>query len=148
MDDKDWISIKNNPVISDDIKAIHCDTRDFHVLLNTEQPKVKKGAMYNYDKWCNQGLSKFYKIIKKTDRSDFSITKDEIIPWLTELCEKSGEFEKDWRLLISDVDYCRNWEIKYIRFVRNVQCPDEFIVCNSYFMPVKYKDIIPNLKKD
>ena len=38
-----------------------------------------------------------------------------------------------------------NWNLKYIRFVRNPNVPDEFVVCNSYMYPIEWRKVIKNI---
>ena len=38
-----------------------------------------------------------------------------------------------------------NWNLKYIRFVRNPKVPDEFVVCNSYMYPIEWRKVIKNI---
>lgn len=146
--DNKWLPLKNIKDIGETINTIHCDTRDFHVLLSQDKPEIYKKAECGYEQAHNEGLQRLYRLFKKTNRADYVISSSEIKQWLTELCEKTGGQDKDWRSIFADVDFCRNWEIKYIRFVRNLKCLDEFIVCNAYLMPVKWKEIIPNLQQD
>ena len=87
-------------------------------------------------------------VFSKTNRKSYAIRPEEIIPWLKELCEKTGGYNRDWRCLEAEVKDCDGWTLKYIRFVRNDKQPDEFIVCNSYLTPIKWKEVIPNLRKD
>lgn len=67
---------------------------------------------------------------------------------MDELCKKTGGYECEWRYLDADVDYCRGWDIKYIRFIRNNKNPDEFIVCNNYLFPIEYREIIDKIDKE
>ena len=38
-----------------------------------------------------------------------------------------------------------NWNLKYIRFVRNPNVPDESVVCNSYMYPIEWRKVIKNI---
>ena len=69
------------------------------------------------------------------------------MPWLDTLCMATGGYGIDWRYLEAAVKECVGWKLKYIRFVRNSENPNEFIVCNSYFCPVEYRKIIDNIVK-
>lgn len=151
---EDWISVNDfdlNAKIADKIQVIYCDTRDFFIGWDFKQPKINKNANYNYEYNQNKGLQKFYKIVKKKDnkkREKYTINKKDILKWLDELCKKTGGYECEWRYLDTDVDYCRNWDIKYIRFIRNNKNPDEFIVCNNYLFPIEYREIIDKIDKE
>ena len=146
-----WVSIKNlsdQVVVREDTQVIHCDTRDFHIISSTEKPKICKDAVCNYEIWRNEGLKKLYNLLSKTSRENYTIRPEEIIPWLKELCETTGGHDRDWRCLEAEVKNCDGWTLKYIRFIRNDKQKDEFIVCNSYMTPIKWKEVIPNLRKD
>lgn len=146
-----WITIKDLSLpisISEEVKVIHCDTRDFHIICSDKKPTVYEKTTCNLEEWHNKGLTRLYKICKGDKRLDYTISNSEIILFLLKLCNETGGFDKDWRLICADIDNGRNWELKYLRFVRNEHYPNEFIVCNSYMMPVKYKNIIPNLLKE
>lgn len=147
-DDSSWIPVSNlasGCEVDNSVQVIHCDTRDFYIICSNEKPKIYKNAECNYEHWRNEGLRKLYNLLSKTNRENYAIRPEEIIPWLKELCEKTGGYEKDWRCLKSNVKDCYDWNLKYIRFIRNDKQPDEFIVCNSYLTPIKWREVIPNL---
>lgn len=149
---EDWVAINKfnlDAEIADEVQTINCDTRDFALGWNFEKPKSYKKASCGLESESNKGISKLYNLFTKTDetRAKYSINKKDILKWLDELCQKTGGYYVDWRYLSANVKNCENWNIKYIRFVRNSKNPDEFIVCNSYFFPIEYKNIIDNLKK-
>lgn len=96
-------------------------------------------------------MKKFYEIIKKQNnekREKYIINKKDILKWLDELCRETGGYECEWRYLNADVDYCRDWDIKYIRFIRNNKNLGEFIVCNNYLFPIEYRKIIDKIDKE
>lgn len=143
-----WLPLKcysDDTSISAKTVAIHCDTRDFFVNSSEEEPELYEKAYCNLEKWSNEGILRLYKLFSKENRQNYSIQGDKIIPWLKELCEKTGGYDREWRCIVSNVKDCTDWNIKYIRFVRNPKCDNEFIVCNSYFKPIKYKEIIENI---
>lgn len=147
----DWLPLlqfSENACLNDNVQTLHCDTRDFHIIGSGEKPKVCKNADCNYEVWHNKGLAKLYKLLSKTNRENYTISSNEIVPWLFKLCEATGGFDKEWRYVDANIKNCTGWDIKYIRFVKNDKCKDEFIVCNSYLIPIKYKEIIQNLYKD
>lgn len=146
-----WVSVENfnlDAEIADRVQVIYCDTRDFAIGWNFEKPKVYKNPNCGLEYNTNKGLSKLYSLFKKQNREKYTIDKKDILKWLNELCQKTGGYDKDWRYLEADVDYCRNWNLKYIRFIRNDKNPNEFIVCNNYMFPICYKEIMNNLKGD
>lgn len=103
--------------ITKDIKSIHCDTRDFYILLSDET-KDKDITQYNNDN-----------IIK---------TKD-ILPFLKSLEVISGG-QRDWRLLSFNrdiIDDISGWDLKYIRLYR-ISDTDEWVVCKRDKDPVNY----------
>lgn len=145
-----WLPLfqfSENACLNDNIQILHCDTRDFHIIGSNEKPKVYKKVICNYEYWHNKGLSKLYDLLSKPNRENYAISSNEIVPWLLKLCEATGGFNKDWRYIEANVKNCMDWNLKYVRFVKNDKCKDEFIVCNSYLMPIKYREIIPNLIK-
>lgn len=146
-----WLPLfqfSENTCLSDNIQILHCDTRDFHIIGSSEKSKVYKKAECNYEYWHNDGLSKLYNLLSKSNRENYAISSNEIVPWLFELCEATGGFDENWRCVNANVKNCTCWSLKYIRFVKNDKCNDEFIVCNSYLAPIKYKEVIPNLIKE
>jgi hypothetical protein len=146
-----WLPLKGfskDAEIDEKVQMLHCDTRDFHIIGSNEKPKVHEKPDCNYEYWRNEGLNKFNNLIYKPNRENYAIKPNEIIPWLLQLCEATGGFDKNWRCINADVKNCGGWNLKYVRFIRNNRQPDEFIVCNSYLMPVHYKEVIPNLHKD
>lgn len=145
-----WLPLSQfseNACLDDNVQVLHCDTRDFHIIGNSEKPKVYKKVNCSYEYWHNEGLYKLYNLLSKPNRENYTISSNEIVPWLFKLCEATGGFDKDWRYVEANVKNCIDWNIKYISFVKNDKCNDEFIVCNSYLMPIKYNEIIPNLIK-
>lgn len=146
----EWISIENildDIIINDIIQAIHCDTRDFFIMHTLNKPKAYKKANCGLEYESNKGLSKLYKVIKKQDKR-YLIDKTEIIKWLKELCEITGGYNKVWRFIDCNLENCSNWNLKYIRFIKNDKSNNTFVVCNSYFYPIEYKKIVDNLIKN
>lgn len=148
-----WLPLfqfSENACLNDDVQILHCDTRGFHIIgsSSSEKPKVYKKANCNYEYWRNEGLSKLYNLLSKSNRENYAISSNEIVPWLFELCEATGGFDINWRCVNANVKNCTCWNLKYIRFVKNDKCKDEYIVCNSHLMPIKYKEVLPNLIKE
>ena len=145
----EWVCVNDielDAEIADNVQVINCDTRDFAIGWQFEPPKVYQKAECNYEIWTNQGLSKLYNLFGKENREKYTINKKDIITWLDNLCKASGGYEEDWRFLTANVKGCTNWDIKYIRFVRNNKNKDEFIVCNAYMTPIEYREIIDNIR--
>lgn len=145
---EEWIPLKiivDNAEIADRVKAMWCDTRDFAIGWNFKKPEPYRKAECRLEDRTNEGLARVRRIEHSKALQDYLIEPGEIVPWLKKICEKSGGYDKDWRYLEADVDGCRNWEIKYIRFIRHDN--GRFLVCNAYWMPVKWRKILDNLKE-
>lgn len=133
----DWVVINTinlDAEILDKVKSIYCDTRDFAITWNSNLPGIAK---------CH----KFVQSVKE-DKDKYVINKEDILRWLNKLCEKAGGYGYSWRFLYANLKGCTNWDIKYIRFVRNDKNSDEFIVCNKDFIPIEYREIVKNLYKE
>ncbi len=141
-------SIAEDAEITDNVQMLYCDTRDFAIGFNDERPKIHKNPDCGFDRRWNEGLSKLYSLLKKSNREKSTINKKDILKWLDRLCMETGGYDEDWRYLSADVKNCDNWDIKYIRFVRNDKYPDEFIVCNNYMVPIHYNEIIDKLHRE
>jgi len=120
----DWIPISDLNITSE-IKAIHCDTRDFHCGLSTDNINFKDGD--------NRQITKvFY-------NNDYNIEESKVKDWLLNLFNISGG-KAVWRYLEFDSENCKNWNVKYIRLYRNPKRPNMFVVCNRLEIPIKYKE--------
>ena len=145
---EEWVHLWRIPddvEISAGVETISCDTRDFALGWSFNQPKSYKKAECNLEKWTNEGLARMNRLRQSPAIGDYLIAPSEIIPWLKKLCEKSGGYDEDWRYIMADVDGCRNWDIKYIRFVKHTD--GRFFVCNTYWLPIKFRKILDNLVK-
>lgn len=141
----DWVPLRRidkDVAIDEKVQVINCDTRDFAIAWSFEQPEEYKKAYFNYEVWTNKGLSMIGNLEKEGKLEDYLIEPTEIVSWLDEVCQKTGGYDKNWRFFTAKLDGCRDWKIKYIRFVRR---GDRFIVCNSYMRPVKWRLIIENI---
>ena len=147
-----WISLMNynlDAEIGDNIQTISCDTRDFHIIGGLDRVKAYHKPTENFEYQVNQSLKRLYKIVKHEDElKEYSIHKTEIFNWLNSLCEASGGYHVFWRFIYANLDYCTNWNLKYIRFIRDIKNPDNFIVCNNYYSPILYKLVIDNLDEE
>jgi len=143
----EWVLLKriiDDVVVAEHVQTISCDTRDFALGWNFEKLQPYKKAECGLEVRTNEGLTRIRRIQNSSAISEYLIEVSEIIPWLKQLCEKSGGYEEDWRMLSADVKGCTDWDIKYIRFVRH---GNKFMVCNAYWMPVKWRKILANLRK-
>ena len=143
----EWVPLKRIPdeaTIADEVKAISCDTRDFALGWGFKKPELYKKAECGLEVRSNEGLARVRRIAQSKSLGDYLIGVGEIVPWLKKLCEKSGGYDEDWRYLAADVKDCMGWDIKYIRFIRH-DC-ERFMVCNAYWMPIKWRKILDNLK--
>ena len=140
---QDWVfisEIEQDATIADGVQTIYCDTRDFAIVWGFKQPEPYKNACCHFEKMSNEGLIKLNLLyVRQTE--DYQISKEEILPWLMKLAIKTGGFDLDWRSLYADIEGCRNWDAKYIRFVRNVNEPSKFFVCNNYLHPIKWREL-------
>lgn len=120
MERNDWIYIDDVKEIPSDVMSIHCDTRDFHVVLSSD--KVTKENEFSY-KLINQ---KSWKVCSVSEQN-------EIIPWLKSLEKMSGG-KAEWRCLnFSSVQTRTGW-LKYIRCYRIDY--NMFVVCDNESRPI------------
>lgn len=149
MENVKWESLKiipNDLEIGKEVQMIHCDTRDFYIIKSFSKPELYKNPRCNLEIWNNEGIESINNLIRKENRSNYTISSKEIISWLKQICEKTGGYDKNSRFLVADVKNCKNWELKYIRFIRNNNVEDEFIVCNCYLTPIHYKEVLEKVK--
>ena len=144
----EWISVKDIPKdaeIDDSVQMLYVDTRDFAIGWNFEQPNYYENAECGYKCNTNNGLEKLRNLFSVSNRSKYMISKSEIISWLDDLCKKTGGHDEEWRCLEANLKNCMNWNLKYIRFVRNPKIPDEFVACNNYMYPIEWREVIKNI---
>lgn len=140
----DWVTVDSfnlDAEIPDSVQSIYCDTRDFALTWNDKLPGIDKNAHMNSEVNNNDGLNEFFNLIRLNNRENYVIDKKDILTWLDDLCKKTGGYDAKWRCIESKVKHCSNWTLKYIRFLRNPNNPNEFIVCNRHMFPVHYKEI-------
>ena len=145
---EDWVPLKiivDDAKIVDEVQTISCDTRDFALGWDFKKPEPYKNAECGLEVRSNEGLARVRRIVQSPSLNNYLIGASEIVPWLKQLCEKSGGYDEDWRMLHANLDGCRDWDIKYIRFVRHDSI--RFMVCNAYWFPVKWRKILDNLDK-
>ena len=145
----DWVSLKDieqDAEIAARVETLYCDTRDFALGWNFKPVEPYEKAECGLEHRTNEGLKQIEKMKRNGQIADCLIEPHEILPWLNELCQKSGGYDEDWRFLTSDVEGCHDWDIKYIRFVHQ---PDgRFIACNGYFWPIHWREVIDNIKTE
>lgn len=144
----EWVSVKDisrDAEIDDSVQILYVDTRDFSVGWNFEQPNYYENAKCGYERNSNNGLEKLRNLFYVSNRSKYTISKSEIISWLYDLCKETGGYDEEWRFLEANLKNCMNWNLKYIRFVRNPKIPDEFVVCNDYMYPIEWREVIKNI---
>lgn len=147
----DWVDLDRifkNAEIADSVKVISCDTRDFAIGWNFEYVKPFEDETCGLEANTNEGLRKLHKLIVNKTLDDYVIEKGEILDWLNKLCERTGGDERNWRCFTADVKDCGFWKLKYIRFYRNPDNNNQFIVCNAYFYPIQWRKVIENIKDD
>ena len=144
----DWVSVKDiskDVEIDDSVQIIYADTRDFAVGWSFEQPNYYENAECGYERNTNNGLEKLRNLFYVSNRSKYTISKSEIISWLDELCKETEGYDEEFRVIEANLKNCMNWNLKYIRFVRNPKIPDEFVVCNNYMYPIEWREVIKNI---
>lgn len=144
----EWVSVKDisrDTEIDDSVQILHVDTRDFAVGWNFEQPNYYENAKCGYERNSNNGLEKLRNLFYVSNRSKYTISKSEIISWLYDLYKETGGYDEEWRFLEANLKNCMNWNLKYIRFVRNSKIPNEFVVCNDYMYPIEWREVIKNI---
>ena len=147
----EWISVNDiskDAEIDDSVQILYVDTRDFALGWNFKQPDYYPDADCGFERNSNIGLEKLRNLLHVTNRGRYTINKSEIISWIDELCKETGGYDLDWRYLEANLKNCKNGNLKYIRFVRNPNVPDEFIVCNNYMYPIEWREIIKNLEEE
>jgi hypothetical protein len=121
----EWIPFQSVDFSDQQVKSYHIDTRDFHVLQQTEDNE-------KFD------IEKYPKIKKHPQRYFF--TDEEIITEITRLYIESGG-QIGWRMLSLMNEGKRvsvYWQLKYIRIHR---LPLGLIICDKDHIPIM-KDII------
>lgn len=119
----DWIYIDEiNEIDYKSLESIHCDTRDFYILLSKNNAKSDKDVFK---------LLKFKKVPDK-----FLINKEEVLSFLKNLETISGG-RGEWRFLNFDnIDDKLGW-LKYIRLYKYND--NQFIVCDSQSHAIEWK---------
>lgn len=105
-----WRFYKDVNFSQEDVLHYNVDTRDFHCGWSMEK----------YD------LPPIDKILKYKER--FFFTPEEVVAVLDRIYEESGG-KGSWRMLDLKADYCRNWDMKYIRIHR---FPEGLVMCNRH----------------
>ena len=124
---RQWVYLDNFE-INPNYSIISCDTRDFHLIGDIQFES-------------NSIFKKFTNRIKKENL----INKKDILKWLKDVEPASGG-KHNWRYLNVNLTNCRNWRLKYIRFVKYDK--DRYIVCNDILDVVDYNKVIDNICKE
>lgn len=106
------------------VKAIHCDTRDFYITYSFDD--ICKGIHYD---------DRVYDLLHSEIDSKFLIHQDFILDWLESLETMSGG-KCEWRCLNFKGIDSQGW-LKYIRFYRYND--DMFVVCGWLSDPIKWE---------
>lgn len=119
----DWIYIDEiNEIDYKSLESIHCDTRDFYILLSKNNAK------------SDEDVFKLLKFKKVPDK--FLINKEEVLSFLKNLETISGG-RGEWRFLNFDnIDDKLGW-LKYIRLYKYND--NQFIVCDSQSHAIEWK---------
>lgn len=127
--DNEWNYIDDIVHISDNIEEIHVDTRDFCILLKTENSEdLNKLKVFNL--LCSN------KVVEK-----FLINQNEILNFIKEIEVISGG-KGEWRFLnFATIDDTMGW-LKYIRMYRYND--EQFIVCNSQSKAIDWRSCTEN----
>ena len=75
--------------IDDSVQILYVDSSDFAVGWNLEQPNYYENAKCGYESNTNNGLKKLRNLFSVSNRSEYTISKSEIISWLDDLCKKN-----------------------------------------------------------
>jgi len=108
-------------VITENIREIHCDTRDFYCNLVNDDVKIPS------------------EVIAVATNKNYLIKTNEILLFLENLETISGG-KRDWRYIkfkgLKDVS---GWDCKYIRFYKINE--DSWVVCNRDTNPIIYTNL-------
>lgn len=121
-----WYHIESgcDTKIPDVVTSLHCDTRDFNVIMQVTM----------YSKENNKDV---YRLLHGGKVNEcFLMSGNDIIPWLQKLEAMSGG-NCEWRMLnFKGIDTRLGW-LKYIRFYRYKD--NQFVVCDSFGEPIKWQ---------
>lgn len=120
--ENNWIKL-SDVIINDNINQVHCDTRDFYCLLDTEKTQ-------------NSEAKKLLRT-KKIDENCL-IDSNDIVPFLKVLDNNSREGLDDvsWRFLTFNGVMDGAW-IKYIRFYRHEKLNKFIIMSNDKLLDLR-----------
>ena len=121
-----WIYL-DDIKITDDLNAIHCDTRDFHCLLQSKKINLR-------DRRYPEITKVFYK-------ENYHIKTSDIKTFLKNLETMSGG-KGTWRLLSFDrskIKEVSGWDYKYLRIYRIKN--DSWVVCVRENEPILYQEL-------
>lgn len=124
----EWLPIEYFPYIPDGITAIHCDTRDFEIVISRDA--LDKSIIL-------QECINVFEMIHKGDIDEkYLIHRNEIPQWLRNIEEISGG-KCQWRCLnFTTIKTKLGW-LKYIRMYHYKD--DYFVVCDGYAEPIDWR---------
>lgn len=122
-----WYPVEYFPYIPNGVTSIHCDTRDFEIIISKDafdKSKVLQGCVDVFDMIEKGNVDKKH-----------LIHRNEIPQWLKHIEEISGG-KCDWRCLnFSSIKTRLGW-LKYIRMYYYKD--DYFVVCDGYAEPIDW----------
>ena len=124
----EWLPIEYFPYIPNGVTAIHCDTRDFEMVISKDV--LDKSIIL-------QECINVFEMIHKGDIDEkYLIHRNEIPQWLMNIEEISGGKCK-WRCLnFTTIKTKLGW-LKYIRMYHYKD--DYFVVCDGYAEPIDWR---------
>lgn len=120
----EWLPIEYFQYIPNNVNAIHCDTRDFHMIMRNY--KIEKDQYKD-----------LYRLLHGAKINEcFLIKRSEIMSWLKNIEEISGG-KCEWRCLnFTTIKTKLGW-LKYIRMYHYKD--DYFVVCDGYAEPINWR---------
>ena len=130
----EWLPIEYFQYIPDGVTAIHCDTRDFHMIMRND--KIEKDKSKD-----------LYRLLHGAKINEcFLIKRSEIISLLKRIKRISGG-ECKWRCLNF---YTIKTKLGWLKYIRVYYYKDDyFVVCDGYGEPIKWRTMNEeNLEKE
>lgn len=112
MINNDWISL-DETVITPEVNAIFCDTRDFHVALRS----IEKLEKVEDDPYSNHTLNPMIDLIEKGNIDEkYFIEECDILPFFNKIREIK-KYSQTLVLRFNNVENCSFW-VKYVRLYK------------------------------
>ncbi len=120
----EWLPIEYFQYIPNGVNAIHCDTRDFHMIMRNY--KIEKDQYKD-----------LYRLLHGAKINEcFLIKRSEIMSWLKNIEEISGGKCK-WRCLNF---YTIKTKLGWLKYIRMYHYKDDyFVVCDGYAEPIDWR---------